>query len=400
MPPIHPTDSTAGCAARAMAAPRGGSDVGAADAPASLLSSTRRRLPGLGVAFGLVDDAGELRVLASDAPAPTLDHTDLRADLTASPRYLAQLRRGHLFRAPDVASDERLRGIRDSLGRAGIGAIMVLPLMHEERLVGVACLNAADPHVWTASELEALAEVGERLEPIAAVASLSEANGRLSRELQRLRRNHRDLSATALGIAHDIRNLLLVVFTSVESGPSQVSRERGRARLQSAARQIEALTQRLFGQARGEGPAIEAVAVAAALDDLRPAIEAMAGPDGQLTIDVAPNVGSVATSRAELVQLVTNLAVNAFDVMGDGGRLEISASREGAAITLSVADAGPGIDAEVRDHLFESGVSSHGANRGIGLAVVHDLVRRHGGRIEFASEATGTTFHVTLPGAP
>ena len=67
-------------------------------------------------------------------------------------------------------------------------------------------------------------------------------------------------------------------------------------------------------------------------------------------------------------------------------------------LRIDVHDTGPGLDAEVRAHLFEPFVTTKapGEGTGLGLAVVHGIVTDHGGEITATSSARGTTFAVTL----
>jgi signal transduction histidine kinase len=106
-------------------------------------------------------------------------------------------------------------------------------------------------------------------------------------------------------------------------------------------------------------------------------------------------------SRAELVQLVTNLAANACEAMTLPGTLELClAPAEGDYVRLTVSDTGPGIAEHMRPSLFELGASTNGDARGVGLSVVARLLHRRAGRVEVGSGDAGTTFHVLLPRAP
>ncbi|MGH2794758.1 MAG: sensor histidine kinase [Actinomycetota bacterium] len=113
-------------------------------------------------------------------------------------------------------------------------------------------------------------------------------------------------------------------------------------------------------------------------------------------------------------QILANLTENAIRVTPPGGRVTLSGSAIGSAVTLEVADTGPGIPAEHLPHVFErsylrnvAGRGDNGgepdegrplAGSGLGLAIVRELARALGGSVEVASEASGgTTFRVTLP---
>jgi signal transduction histidine kinase len=107
-----------------------------------------------------------------------------------------------------------------------------------------------------------------------------------------------------------------------------------------------------------------------------------------------------------LQQIIVNLCTNAEYAMRDtgGGTLRVSLDLEGDGasndVVLSVSDTGVGMSPHVRDRLFEPFYTTKpvGEGTGMGLAVVHGIVRTHGGTISVQSTlGKGTTFRVTLP---
>jgi len=83
-----------------------------------------------------------------------------------------------------------------------------------------------------------------------------------------------------------------------------------------------------------------------------------------------------------------------------GGKVEITAGEISGAITISVADNGPGIAESIRERLFHPFVSYGKENgTGLGLAVVQKIVQDHGGEIFVERTGQGkTVFRVVLPG--
>src|SRR5262249_5381125 len=106
-----------------------------------------------------------------------------------------------------------------------------------------------------------------------------------------------------------------------------------------------------------------------------------------------------------LAQVITNLLNNAAKYTPAGGRISISARREGDEVTISVRDTGIGISSEMLPQVFEmfSQANSSAAHRkgglGVGLALARSFVGLHGGRIEAHSEGPGkgSRFVVYLP---
>ena len=142
--------------------------------------------------------------------------------------------------------------------------------------------------------------------------------------------------------------------------------------------------------------------VQAALDTIR-----TSAAEKGLRLDFRGDVDLPALRGDEkrLQQIVINLLSNAVKFTPDGGQITVGAAREGKELVLTVADTGAGIDPAFLPRIFEP---FHQENRssdesrgglGLGLAIVRDLVRAHGGTITAASAGPGqgATFTVRLP---
>ena len=102
-------------------------------------------------------------------------------------------------------------------------------------------------------------------------------------------------------------------------------------------------------------------------------------------------------------QALVALIVNAVEAMPSGGILRLGIRGAGESVRVSVSDTGVGIPPDALEHIFEPFFSTKDRQEGVGLglAVVHGIVQRHGGRIEVESELLrGTTFHLILPRRP
>jgi NtrC-family two-component system sensor histidine kinase KinB len=112
----------------------------------------------------------------------------------------------------------------------------------------------------------------------------------------------------------------------------------------------------------------------------------------------------VSADRIKLSWVISNLIGNALRYTPAGGKIEVEArAGENNLLRLEVADTGPGIPSEIRDHVFEryAQYSSPGyepGSAGLGLSIVKDIVEAHGGRISIESNnGTGSRFIVQLP---
>jgi signal transduction histidine kinase len=93
-----------------------------------------------------------------------------------------------------------------------------------------------------------------------------------------------------------------------------------------------------------------------------------------------------------------NLALNAQAAMEHGGKLKISARREGNEVVVEFADTGTGIPAEQMERIFDPFFSTKPNGTGLGLFVSHGIIQGHSGSIEVESAVgKGTTFVIRLP---
>lgn len=142
-------------------------------------------------------------------------------------------------------------------------------------------------------------------------------------------------------------------------------------------------------------------ALDAALESVRPAADAKG-----LSIHTAWHVqgANVLADATRLQQILWNLLSNAIKFTPAGGRISVSAETVGQRIRITIADTGIGIDPGFLPHVFDrfrqadSATTRSYGGLGLGLAIVHDLVRLHGGDVEVHSPGIdrGATFIVTL----
>ncbi|WP_045836509.1 ATP-binding protein [Hyphomicrobium sp. 99] len=123
----------------------------------------------------------------------------------------------------------------------------------------------------------------------------------------------------------------------------------------------------------------------------------LAEPTGDLLIDADPDA---------LEKIVSNVIANAIKFTPPGGRIDISARREDDMVTIKISDTGIGIPAEQLPHIFDRFYQVDGSatrrhqGLGLGLALVRELITRHGGDVTATSDSGhGTTFILRFPHA-
>jgi len=120
----------------------------------------------------------------------------------------------------------------------------------------------------------------------------------------------------------------------------------------------------------------------------------------QLITDLSEKLPGIFADRSQLMQVLTNLVVNAVQAMPQGGRLTIKTSADVSSVILIMEDTGGGITDEVRQRIFDPFFTTKDDDQGtgLGLPIVHGIITSHGGGIEVESEVgTGTKFIIRLP---
>lgn len=150
------------------------------------------------------------------------------------------------------------------------------------------------------------------------------------------------------------------------------------------------------------GPVDAITVVDAALDAVRPAMEAK---EIKIETIIGASLRLISGDGDRLQQVVWNVLSNAAKFTPTGGKVEISVSQTATHVQIQVKDSGPGIDPTFLPHVFErfrqadgSTTRTHGG-LGLGLAIVRHLVELHGGTIaaENREDQSGAIFTIRLP---
>lgn len=227
----------------------------------------------------------------------------------------------------------------------------------------------------------------------------------LEQQLRQIGRLHA-LGQMAAGVAHEFNNVLTVISGYCEQ---LLPRVHGQESLERLIRPIQLagvrgaeLSQRLLTFTRQQAPVMGDVSLAKAIREANAMLVPLLGEKVSLRISLDPQLPRVRGHEGHLIEIITNVAVNARDAMPSGGSLTIHAAAAGENATLVIRDTGTGMDAETLaracDPFFTT--KAQGVGTGLGLSLVRDLVQQCGGDLSIASTpGSGTTVTVTLPAA-
>ena len=220
---------------------------------------------------------------------------------------------------------------------------------------------------------------------------------------------HADRLATigklAAGVAHELNEPLTGILGFAEllkdlpGLPAQASSDL--ARIESAALHAREVVRKLLLFARQISPKQSRVAVNRLVQEVVAFFKARLSQQGiEVQTRLEGALPEILADESQIRQILMNLTINAIHAMGDGGVLTIATQTRGKEIVLSVRDSGKGIPEDIQDKIFLPFFTTKDVDlgTGLGLAVVHGIVKSHHGRIKVASEeGHGAEFKVYLP---
>ena len=232
----------------------------------------------------------------------------------------------------------------------------------------------------------------------------------------------------ATGIAHDFNNILTVILANAEMTDHLVRSEAPTvvpfvAEIQKAAGRARELVNQILAFCRRQPTNRQVLSLADVIEESIGMLRATIPARFQIQFTCDATVPRVLADETQIEQVVINLATNAIQAMdGKAGRLRIHLDTiklpsesindlipngspwDGidSAVRIVFEDDGPGMEPGVVDRIFEPFYTTKPVNQGtgLGLAVVHGIVRSHDGRISVKSNpGQGTAFTIYLPPA-
>ena len=305
-----------------------------------------------------------------------------------------------------------------------------LPLSH---ITTQALLGEMQAH--TASGQRVAVEVSVAFEPDGTSTTVfaRDLTSRKRTEAQRsaletqLREAHKmqALGTMAGGIAHDFNNIVGAILGNVELAKTDSSHQPqlldSLLEIEKAGRRARDLVRQILTFSRNEPPARRAVHPRHAIQESEKLLRMGLPPAIELAIDAPADLPPMLADPAQVEQALFNLTNNAIHAihnsMHSGGKITIRARlalpdlglvqrfdlQPDNYIALTVQDNGPGMDAATQERIFEPFFTTKpvGQGTGLGLAVVHGLMRTHEGAVEVHSHpGQGCTFTLYFPLLP
>ncbi|MCP4044004.1 MAG: response regulator [Gammaproteobacteria bacterium] len=243
---------------------------------------------------------------------------------------------------------------------------------------------------------------------------------RLQRELQQAQKMEA-LGQLTGGIAHDFNNILGIILGNNElalkyctpSGQTKLARHLNN--IHKAGNRAAALVSQMLAYSRSEASYDKPLQFQSLVEEDLKMLGSTLPSSIEITTEIEENLPAVLMDPGQLNQLLMNLCVNARDAMEGKGSLTIRMGWakgvetecatchkqiEGDWVDLSVTDTGSGINPEALDRIFDPFYTTKevGKGTGMGMAVIHGIMRNHGGHVLVETEkGKGTTFRLLFP---
>ncbi len=248
-----------------------------------------------------------------------------------------------------------------------------------------------------------------------------EENIKLEKQLQQAQKMEA-LGTLAGGIAHDFNNILggIIGYTELaqDTIPADWPATHDLDKVLNASGRAKDLVDHILAFSRQSKAELTQLKISIIVKEALKLLRASLPTTIEIRRHIQAESEIVNADPAQIHQLLMNLCTNAAHAMSDsGGVLEVRLAVfemdeimtalhpkliHGPYLKLTVSDTGSGMSPEVLERIFDPYFTTKekGEGTGLGLAVVHGIVKGHGGEITFDSElGTGTTFHVYLPKA-
>jgi signal transduction histidine kinase len=327
------------------------------------------------------------------------------------------LGRAAAARAPVQIADLAVEGayqgpLRDVMVRSGFHALLAVPLLREDGIVGGLVVRRRAPGEFPA-------EMVDLLRTFANQSALAIQNARLFREIAdksaQLEVANRHKSEFLANMSHELRTplnavigfsevLLEEMFGGLNDKQTEYLQD-----ILSSGRHLLSLINDILDLSKIEAGRMElelaAFELPPALENALTLVRERASRHGiGLHLAVDPQLGAIVGDERKIKQVLLNLLSNAVKFTPEGGQVAVRASRADGSVEISVSDTGIGIAAEDREAIFEEfrQVGSDYARKregtGLGLALARRFVELHGGRLWVKSEVgKGSTFTFSLP---
>ena len=214
------------------------------------------------------------------------------------------------------------------------------------------------------------------------------------------------------GIAHDFNNILTAILGNIDLALRLAQGDADtRSLLESAKKaslRAKTLTDQLLTFAKGGEPIKQLAAIDEVIRDSTEFV--LRGSNVRGEFNLPTDLWPIQMDSGQISQVIQNIILNAAQAMQNGGIINITCYNlpqknntveSEDFVSIAIRDSGSGIPASLLECIFDPYFTTKEKGNGLGLAITHSIVIKHGGRITVGSEeGLGTTFTIWLPASP
>lgn len=239
------------------------------------------------------------------------------------------------------------------------------------------------------------------------LGTLARSYNRMREQLEALIKSRVDverraaLGSMAAGIAHEIRNPLTTISTTVHGlnrGETSPDRQQMYEVISSEITRVDKTIGEFLNYAKPSDPIRERVLIRDIFRSIRTLVASTAHRNG-ITVNLSGDSNlEIRIDQAHLKQILLNLSLNAIQAMPDGGLLTLKTFREEGRATIIVSDNGVGLDEQTKPKILRPFFTTRQKGTGLGLSITSQLVETNLGRMTIDSKKdVGTTVTLTFP---
>jgi signal transduction histidine kinase len=360
-----------------------------------------------------LETAGELRISANWNAGEEFVRSIQAAQITpgkgASGRSAAT---GKPTQIPDIMTEPDYP-FRDILARDGYRAVLSVPMLRDERVIGTVVVVRKTPGGFDERHINLLTT-------FASQTTIAIENARLYHDVtekgRMLEEANRHKSAFLANMSHELRTPMnaIIGFSEVLLDSSMQVSEEERAQFLSdilnSGKHLLNLINEVLDLSKIEAGRMELNVLPAALGEVFETVQGTLRPLAakkaiEFQVERADNITPFPMDAARIKQVLVNLVGNAIKFTPERGRVWVRATTENGTVLVEVGDTGPGIAPEDHDRIFQEFQQAHTTRgigkpegTGLGLTLARRFVEMHGGRLWVESRVgAGSQFYFTLP---
>jgi len=280
------------------------------------------------------------------------------------------------------------------------GLDLVVPILKGDQIIGL--LFLPKPSIfrrWSYDDIASLNYLRILLPSLIARCKIYETEKEIERHQYRMEQMM-VVGEMASDIAHEIRNPLSIIETSIEtimnSQIGEKEKERMLEYIQEETEKINIMLNKLLGLNFSHKPVFKNVDLYDLLNNLKDFLKYKL-KDNNITLNLKCDGKIMFNSDPNMLNhIFLNLILNSIEAMKEGGTINIDCKDTGTNIKVYISDTGPGIPDRIRDKIFEPFFTTKHKGSGLGLAVTKKIVESLYGTIQLEPRKRGACFKIAI----